>query len=407
MKKVVDHSALATSISTTLVTDASPPTTLLYISLSSESTIKNSFHDSILKALEPHFSKIIIFCWGNIYRKEEGKREYCSGTLKDWHHRSKSLSTITIIYANDHFLGGLFGAYLKKRKKVPLVVRIGSPWKYSLTSPINLIKQGIINLLQPYILKRSDLVIYNSQALVYPGVRHHFLVIYNGVDTTLFHPPAKDKRLGKVQKKLRLIFIGNLNKEKGLDYLFAAVEKMPDVSLAIVGDGPLLSYYRRKYPQVSFLGKLPHADLPNIINQHDIVVHPSYVESIPNVILEAMACGKPVIAARVYGIPEVITDGENGLLVPKKDALALRKAIFFLQDKNIRQRLGRQALQTIRERFEQKKQVGLVVKAVISSLVSSSPSAIPTLRPSGKASRENKHHHSRRTWAAESSRSRR
>jgi len=170
--------------------------------------------------------------------------------------------------------------------------------------------------------------------------------------------------------RLRLIAIGNINKEKGLEYLFEAIKDLKDkVSLTVVGDGPLLKEFKEKNKDVTFIGRVEHKELPRIINQHDVLVHPSYVESFPNVILEAMACGKPVIACNVYGIPEMVTDGYNGFLVRPKNIIAIKEILIKFNDKKkLFAAIRTDAQKKVHEQFQKEKQIHKLYNALFDSM---------------------------------------
>jgi glycosyltransferase involved in cell wall biosynthesis len=92
--------------------------------------------------------------------------------------------------------------------------------------------------------------------------------------------------------------------------------------------------------------------VPDLLNAMDIFVLPSYSEGVSLALLEAMAAGKPVIATAVGGLPEVVTEGENGLLIPPRDAEALAGALArLLTDPALAQRLGTNARARVRENF--------------------------------------------------------
>jgi len=308
-------------------------------------------------------------CYGDKYQKQEenhkeAKITYISGNFVDWIKAIKHLPKPSLIYTNDYFLGGLVGTYLKKKNKSPLFIRVGSPWVYELNSPIAIAKTIAVKIIRPFILKRADIVVYNSQAVVQKNIPHNFEMIYNGVDTNLFKP-MKVKKID--QNKFNLIYIGNLNVEKGLNYLLDAVKDIFDkVNLSIVGDGPLLQQLQQKYPWVKFYGRIPREDLPKIINQHDVLVLPTFVESFPNVLLEAMACGKPVIATRVFGIPEMVQDGINGFLVQAKNSSEIKTAVKkFLQQPELVHQLGKNGRKIVEEKFKKEQQIQKIYKAII------------------------------------------
>ena len=337
--------------------------TLVYISLSSQKTLQNSIHASIISMLQKRFEKVLVLCRGKNHHHQEKNVEYYSGNFPTWWNLRKIIPQGSMIYSTDFFLGGAYGVLLKKLKKSRLVLRCASPWEYQLNSLSSILKHMIAKITKPFVLKSCDKVVYNSQALINYQYPHNYTIVYNGIDTALFKPIKI--RTDTDTEKLKALFIGNLNPEKGLDYLFPAVENLPGVDLSIVGDGKLLEYYRRKYHFARFYGRVERLKLPEIINQHDLLVLPTFVESFPNVLLEAMACGKPVIATNVFGIPEMVKSGRNGLLVPAKSSEELRKAIaFFLENRPLLRQMGVAGRRTILRQFEQWQQLARLEKAL-------------------------------------------
>jgi len=255
------------------------------------------------------------------------------------------------------------GVLLKKIKKVPLFIRIGSPWKYELTSPLALAKSIAVKIIRPLIIRNSDYVIYNSKAVVQQRVPHRYRVIYNGIDTTLFKP-LEIERIDP--KKLNVVYIGNLNLEKGLEYLFEATKGLTEkITLSIVGDGPLRKELTQKYPYAHFYGRIPQKEIPRTINQHDLLVLPTLVESFPNVLLEAMACGKPIIATNIYGIPEIVKDQQEGFLIKPKDSKELKEKIEDIMNHPEQARkMGLRGIETARL-YDSKKQVEEMYQALL------------------------------------------
>lgn len=136
-------------------------------------------------------------------------------------------------------------------------------------------------------------------------------------------------------------YVGRLSHEKGILQFVRAIplaaRRDPTLRFLIVGDGPLAGTVRA-YISASGLreiartiGWVAHADLPSLLNDLRLLVIPSFTEGLPNVMLEAMACGTPVLAARVGGIPDVISDGETGFLMennlPESIASNLMRAL--------------------------------------------------------------------------------
>jgi glycosyltransferase involved in cell wall biosynthesis len=160
-------------------------------------------------------------------------------------------------------------------------------------------------------------------------------VLYNGVDAQLFYPELNQQSSQQSEVGKRLLFIGNLKHDKGVMELLEAFATLADRShrLTIVGDGVMRGAMQRFVQvqdlteRIHFAGSLPHTSLPALMRAADLLVLPSYREGVPNVILEAMASGLPVVATDVGGIPEIVEPGVSGFLVPARNVEALKEAI--------------------------------------------------------------------------------
>lgn len=160
-------------------------------------------------------------------------------------------------------------------------------------------------------------------------------VIYNGIDTCIFRP-VKVNNNGRIS----LITVSRLLQRKGIHFLIEALHRMKrdDLNLLIVGKGNYeealkeQAYRLNLQDKITFYGYCPNENLPYLYAQADIFVLPSLTESFGIVFAEAMACGLPIIGTTVGGIPEVVIDRENGILVPPRDVEALLQAIRQLSD---------------------------------------------------------------------------
>ena len=164
-------------------------------------------------------------------------------------------------------------------------------------------------------------------------------VLYNGIDKSLFHPVEKSvarKSCGiDIQRKV-ILFIGNLKVSKGSNLLMEAyillVKQDPDVDLYFIGTGDQINILKRLATEnslegnVHFLGAVAHGQLNKWVNASDVLALPSMNEGVPNVILEAQACGIPVVATNVGGIPEIVSL-ETGILVEYGDKEILSDAL--------------------------------------------------------------------------------
>lgn len=164
-------------------------------------------------------------------------------------------------------------------------------------------------------------------------------LVRNGVDINRFRPNGSARRPGP----MRVVWLGLMVPVKRLDVLLAAIRDSPDVTVVLAGDGPLRAEVQRSADllggRVELAGYV--ADPASLLADADAFVLPSAAENCPLALLQAMATGLPVIASRVGGIPEVVTDGECGLLVPPGDAISLAAAMSSLAvDPELRSRLG-------------------------------------------------------------------
>jgi len=152
---------------------------------------------------------------------------------------------------------------------------------------------------------------------------------------------ATRRRLG-LADKLIVLYVGKFSPGKGTEDLVAAARKigpsMPDVCFVFVGEGRLDTYAS----QFRVLGPLPNPEVLALYPAADLVVVPSVIpDSLSRVLLEAMSAGRPVVATRVGGTPELVLHGETGLLVERGDPEALAAAIgALLADEALRERLG-------------------------------------------------------------------
>ena len=202
-----------------------------------------------------------------------------------------------------------------------------------------------------FLWRRASGVVANSRGLQALAQRSasevSVQVIPNGVDVERFHPAPHARKNGPI----RLLFVGRLVYQKGLDLLLQALALMPsgsDVILEVVGDGDARPDLEAMVgamgisERISFAGWCPRSEMPLRYQATDIFVLPSRDEGMPNVVLEAMACGLPVIVTRIAGNEELVQEGETGLLVPCEDPVALAQALARLAaDGESRRRMGR------------------------------------------------------------------
>lgn len=178
-----------------------------------------------------------------------------------------------------------------------------------------------------------------DKAVAIGAERARTRVIYNGVDAALFAPGSRGQarqRLGLPVDAPLLLYVGNLKATKGCLDLVRAFPALlaacPQARLVFVGAGPCRGELEARAAapdcggRVMFAGAVAHGALGDWFRAADLLCLPSHNEGVPNVVLEAMACGTPVVATRVGGIPEVVPD-YAGVLVPPHDQAALESAL--------------------------------------------------------------------------------
>jgi glycosyltransferase involved in cell wall biosynthesis len=164
--------------------------------------------------------------------------------------------------------------------------------------------------------------------------RDRIHLVPNGVDTTLFHPRDRDearRTLGLPLDRPIILFVGRLEPQKGLGELldaFAAIRaKMPGAMLALVGNGVWRDRVEAKKKEwgddLVAPGARPLSEVATWMAACNVFTLPSWNEGTPNVVLEALASGRPAVGSDVGGIPDVLSDPRSGLVVPAKNATAL------------------------------------------------------------------------------------
>jgi len=224
------------------------------------------------------------------------------------------------------------------------------------------------------LMKRSDALIavsmYTKKELTefYDIDEEKIHIIYNGVDVQKFKP-NKDRaglrrELGLEEKQKIILFVGRLYQRKGLDTLFQSISKVvqnfKDAKFVISGEGfrqnkeKLLKLAEKLKIEnsVLFVGYFPDEKLPDLYAASDIFVLPALYENFPFAILEAQATGLPVISTKVGGIPELVTNNKNGLLVEPANSEQLTEGIMILlENPEFAEELGKRARQLVKEKF--------------------------------------------------------
>lgn len=248
------------------------------------------------------------------------------------------------------------------KKKIPFIIKYhhgGSMKKGEF--PIDVLIWIYETIFLKRILKKSSKIAVSSEFVKKDFMKEYsekVITITPAVDMDVFKPK-------NTSSKNNLLFVANLKKSeyyKGLNFLLEAIKivkkQIPEIRLTIVGDGDYTNFYKSMVndmsleKNVSFSGRLSGIELTKKYQNTNILVLPSLFEATPNVLLEAMACKKPVIGTKVGGIPYVIDNGKDGLLVPQKDSQALADAIIkILSNPKLAKQMGENGYKKVKENF--------------------------------------------------------
>ncbi len=215
-----------------------------------------------------------------------------------------------------------------------------------------------------YAIRRADQVVVVSANLaaevarLWPPAADKTLEIPNGVPVAEFGGPSRPPGSAPY-----ILSLARLNLLKGHDVLLQAfrtvADRVPQVRLLIAGDGPERVRLRAVClalglkDRVTFVGEADRTRVRELLAGCELLVLSSWSEGLPIVALEAMASGKAVIGTEVGGIPEIVADGDTGLLVPPGDTDALSKAILrLLDDPEARGAMGRRGLAQVKSRYD-------------------------------------------------------
>lgn len=317
-----------------------------------------------------------------------GAHKRVDDTLVDWfelivdEHKREPFD---LLHAYFLPMAGFVAAYAGKYLNVPSVVSIrGNDIERAAFDP-----SKFSHVM--YALQNASAVTTNASELAKKAkafVDRDIFLIPNGIDTECFKPmeknlalaeslgleggKRKEERSGewKVESGVPVVgFVGELREKKGLATLlsaYAQINKKQPAALLIVGevregeDKKWFDEFLQSNPNLKIIvtGYISHNDLPSYYSLMDVFVHPSLRDGMPNAVLEAMACGKTVIATPVGGVKDVIVDGVNGLLVNVNDAEGLaEKVAEALSQPEKRESVGRSAREAIVRQFTLEKEL--------------------------------------------------
>jgi glycosyltransferase involved in cell wall biosynthesis len=226
------------------------------------------------------------------------------------------------------------------RGDVPLTLRL--QWEQRLPAPIARVLAGLVRLLE-----RTGFAIANGVVTYTPAMASELGL--DPDDPAVYPTGARYVRTDEFavetpyETRDRVVgFLGRLDEEKGIRELAAVAQQLPaDIRFRFIGDGDLREWVQRELAgeidagSVEIAGWVDHDEIPQELNQLALVILPSQpTEGLPTSILEALACGTPVYASPVSGVPDVVRDGETGFHIDSRDPAALVEGIERILDRD-------------------------------------------------------------------------
>lgn len=332
----------------------------------------------IYNELAKHFDKIYFLSYGGreedeykdflapnieILQNEKGINLFIYSFIAPFIHR-KTIRNVDILKTNQ-MLGSWTAVIAKLLFRKKLVVRQGYHLS-AFSERKNFIRKFLSIIIEYFSYKIANKIIVASEKdrifiiKKYKVNEDKINVIPNYVDTKSFKPLEGKPKDG------RITFVGRLDKQKNLFSLIDAIKNL-DVKITLIGKGPLRDALKEKAKKegiknIIFAGVVPNEKLPEELNKSKIFILPSFYEGNPKTLLEAMACGLPVIGTNVIGIKEIIKHGENGYLCGTS-AEAIKEAIMeVMNSENLRHKIGMNARNTIIKKYSLEKIVNKELK---------------------------------------------
>lgn len=291
---------------------------------------------SVSKLKKEKFANNINIFYLNIGKNKNKIHYQTNKDLLNYTFKSYRFAKELIKKNNYSFIHAWFGipcGFIAMLLKKPYIVSLRGSDVPFYNERFKILDKLFFKKLSRFIWKRAKVIIANSEGLKKlaqkSALKQKIEVIYNGIDTNKFKP-EKNK---KIIKTLKIICVARLIKRKGINYLLEALGdlKNEDFILTIIGDGKekeslkKLAKNLKIRNKVKFLGSIPHQKIVKYYQENDLFILPSLNEGMSNTILEAMACGLPIITTNTGGSSELVC--RNGFIVSKTSVKELKEAI--------------------------------------------------------------------------------
>tara|TARA_B100000686_G_scaffold160642_2_gene168306 strand:+ start:5378 stop:6514 length:1137 start_codon:yes stop_codon:yes gene_type:complete len=259
-------------------------------------------------------------------KKNSPKKAY----IKEIHNQISAYKNELCVLKTNQLASAFETLKISRKFNLPLVIRCGNFRNYWIH------RQGIIEKVKVWL--KLKIAIHYSKILMVPTIEEatfaktlfkikdeKIKIVPNFVNTEIFKPKSD------MSKHRDICFVGSFKPAKNLTNLILSLESINGVKLTLIGDGPekesLAILANSIGVEIEFLGRLENESLPQILNSSQYFAFPSLYEGNPKALLEAMACGLPVITTPVYGIKNIINHMQNGYLCKDTTSTSIRETI--------------------------------------------------------------------------------
>jgi len=267
----------------------------------------------------------------------------------------KNIKRPDLIHAHYPYLEGHLAIKLGKIWKIPVITSLQGTIMKKIIWSSKIIKKNVLNTLD-----NSECVFCISKDIkdicIKLGVSEEKLeIVPNGVNKKIFHPMDRDfaRKTVDIDSDGKIVlYVGSYMPVKGIEYLLKAaltlLEKNKNLVFIFIGRG--FEKMSRMHSNIKVIGAIEHEKIPFWLNSADLLVLPSLSEGRPNILLEAMACKTPILTTNVGGIPEIVKNNYNGILIPPKRSDLLAENIsMILGDNGLRKKIGENGLRFIKK----------------------------------------------------------
>ncbi len=338
------------------------------------------FKTFYIKAFSKNFNKVYIFSYANETVSDLPKNVYVIPNKNNIHRllynflvptfNSKYIKRCDVFRAY-HLSGTMPSVITRIFYKKPFMFNYGYDYhEFSLIEK-HFLQYLFLTIMHPLACLFASKIMAVTKAVLEWTPSDKTVFIPNGVDTKVFKILPKEKNLPRRNKKISLLSIGRLETQKNYKNLLKALKGL-NIKMTIIGRGSLkdelINFSKKNNIDLTIIDRIDNTALPKVYNQADIFLLPSLTEGPVKVLLEAMACGLPVIGAKVHGIEEIIEDYIDGLFCSTSVNSIRKKIIELMGSADLRKKLGQNAREKMVKDFNLdkllQKEINLIKEAI-------------------------------------------